>query len=145
MSEGDTVLVLIDLSCGKQRLGGSVLAQCFGQFGGPAADLDSPKLLAGFFQAQRVLREKHLLLAYHDRSDGGLFATLVEMAFASRTGLEIQIRADVFDVLRYLFNEEPGAVVQVRVGDLQSVQAFLPSTGWRSVMLSHVLHPIQIS
>jgi len=129
MSAGDTVLVLIDLSCGKQRLGGSVLAQCFGQFGGPAADLDSPKLLTGFFQAQRALREKNLLLAYHDRSDGGLFTTLVEMAFASRTGLEIQIRTDVSDVLRYLFNEEPGAVVQVRVEDLQSVQDIFAEYG----------------
>jgi len=122
-SAGDTLLILLDLSGGKRRLGGSVLAQCFGQFGGPAADLDDPRLLARFFQAQRVLREKSLLLAYHDRSDGGLFATLAEMAFASRVGLELQLPADVTDVLGYLFNEELGAVVQIRREDLDAVQA----------------------
>ena len=123
LSEGDTVLILIDLSEGKQRLGGSVLAQCFRQFGGTAADLDDPGLLTRFFKAQRALRERALLLAYHDRSDGGLFVTLAEMAFASRTGLEIQLPIGVSNVPAYLFSEELGVVLQVRREDLDSVQA----------------------
>src|SRR5690606_31996025 len=86
---GDTVLLLLDLAGGRLRLGGSCLAQCYGEYGGEPADLDDPAKLARFFAAQRALRERNLVLAYHDRSDGGLFATLAEMAFASRMGLEI--------------------------------------------------------
>ncbi len=123
LSEGDTVLMLFDLSNGQQRLGGSVLAQCFSRFGGEPPDLDDPDLIVRFFDAQRVLREKNLLLAYHDRSDGGLFATLVEMAFASRSGLNIQLPKNISDVLAYLFNEELGVVMQVRCSDLPAVRA----------------------
>jgi len=122
-SAGDTVLILIDLSGGEQRLGGSVLAQCFGQFGGSAADLDDPGLLGRFFEAQRALRANDLLLAYHDRSDGGLFVTLIEMAFASHVGIEMQLPTGTTDPMSYLFNEEPGVVLQVRRKDLESVQA----------------------
>ena len=81
-AHSDTLLLLIDLADGRQRMGGSALAQCFGRFGGPAADLDEPRRLAALFAAQRELRTRDRLLAYHDRSDGGLFTTLVEMAFA---------------------------------------------------------------
>ncbi len=123
LSDGDTVLMLFDLSNGKQRLGGSALAQCFKQFGGEPADLDDPALMIRFFNAQRALREKNLLLAYHDRSDGGLFATLVEMAFASRSGLNIQLPSNISDELSYLFNEELGVVMQIRCSDLPAVQA----------------------
>ncbi|MBH98529.1 MAG: phosphoribosylformylglycinamidine synthase [Rhodospirillaceae bacterium] len=122
LSISNTVLILLDLSDGKQRLGGSVLTQCFNQFGGEPADLDNPNLMTGFFQVQRVLREEKLVLAYHDRSDGGLFTTLVEMAFASRSGLDIQIPSSVSDVFAYLFNEELGVVLQIRRDDLSAVQ-----------------------
>ena len=127
-TESDSLLLLIDLSGGRQRLGGSALAMSFGRFGGPAANLDKPKRLIGFFQAQRALRRRGLLLAYHDRSDGGLFATLAEMAFAGRAGLEIELPADA-DALGYLFNEEPGVVVQIRRRDLACVQAELADHG----------------
>jgi phosphoribosylformylglycinamidine synthase len=109
----DSVLLLVDLSGGRMRLGGSCLAQVCGEFGGPAADLDDPEPLRRFFALQRRLREQGLLLAYHDRSDGGVLVTLLEMAFAARTGLAIDLPATVGDVLAYLFNEEPGAVLQV--------------------------------
>src|SRR5690606_7715522 len=86
---GDTILLLLDLAGGRLRLGGSCLAQSYGEYGGEPADLDDPAKLVVFFAALRALRERNLVLAYHDRSDGGLFATLAEMAFASRMGLEI--------------------------------------------------------
>ena len=127
-TEADSLLLLIDLSGGRQRLGGSALAMSFGRFGGPAADVDDPKRLAGFFEAQRELRQRGLLLAYHDRSDGGLFATLAEMAFAGRAGLDIELPSDA-EALRYLFNEEPGVVVQIGRRDLAEVQAELTEHG----------------
>ena len=127
-TEEDSVLLLIDLSGGRQRMGGSALALGFERFGGPAADLDDPKRLTAFFQAQRALRRRGLLLAYHDRSDGGLFATLAEMAFAGRAGLDIDLPADA-DALEYLFNEEPGVVVQIRRRDLSEVQSELAEHG----------------
>ncbi|MGI8561313.1 MAG: phosphoribosylformylglycinamidine synthase [Luteimonas sp.] len=113
----DTELWLIGLGAGKQRLGGSILAQCFGAFGGACPDLDDPQRLRAFFALIHEARAAGLLLAYHDRSDGGAFATLCEMAFCSHVGLDILLdgwgedRAD--DVLRTLFNEELGAVVQI--------------------------------
>jgi len=79
---GETGLVLVDLGRGRNRLGGSILAQVFGQCGDSAPDLDEPRLLADFFAAVQDLNREGLILAYHDRSDGGLFATVCEMAFA---------------------------------------------------------------
>lgn len=117
----DTELWLIGLGAGKQRLGGSILAQCYERFGGDCPDLDSPERLRGFFELIRDAREAGLLLAYHDRSDGGAFAALCEMAFCSHLGLDILLdgwgdgRSD--DVLRTLFNEELGAVVQIAAED----------------------------
>jgi phosphoribosylformylglycinamidine synthase len=124
----DTVLLLIDLAAGKNRLGGSCLAQSFGVYGGPPADVDGPAPLKGFFAAQRALRDARQLLAYHDRSDGGLFAALAEMAFASHVGLDIRI-PDGADPVPFLFAEELGAVVQVRRGDLSRIEAMLTSHG----------------
>src|SRR5690606_11677483 len=110
-------LWLIGLGAGKQRLGGSILAQCYGAFGGACPDLDDPARLRSFFELVRDAREAGLLRAYHDRSDGGTFATLCEMAFCSHRGLEVDLdgwgedRAD--DAFRTLFAEELGAVVQI--------------------------------
>jgi phosphoribosylformylglycinamidine synthase len=126
---GDTVLVLLDLSAGRQRLGGSALAQSFGEFGGIAADLDDPQRLVHFFNAQRALRTNNLLLAYHDRADGGLFTTLVEMAFAAHAGLDIDVPTATDDVLAYLFAEELGAVVQVKADDLDEARRVLAEHG----------------
>ena len=127
-TEAGSVLLLIDLSAGRQRLGGSALAMSFGHFGGPPPDVDGSQRLIAFFEAQRALRQRGLLLAYHDSSDGGLFATLAEMAFAGRAGLDIELPADA-DALAYLFNEEPGIVVQIRRRDLAEAQAELVDRG----------------
>ena len=124
----DSELWLIGLGGGRQRMGGSVLAQCHPDanggatlpaFGGEAPDLDDPQRLRALFELVRDAREDGLLLAYHDRSDGGVFAALCEMAFASHLGLDIRLDGwgdgRTGDPLRVLFNEELGAVVQVPV------------------------------
>ena len=116
-----TELWLIGLGAGQRRMGGSILAQCFDAFGGAAPDLDDPERLRGFFELVRDARQAGLLRAYHDRSDGGAFAALCEMAFASRTGLDISLEGwgedGAGDALRTLFNEELGAVVQIASED----------------------------
>ncbi len=88
---GETDLILIDLGNGKQRLGASALAQVYRQLGDKAPDLDNPVQLKGFFNAIQALVSDRKLVAYHDRSDGGLFVTLVEMAFAGHCGLDLQL------------------------------------------------------
>ncbi len=114
---GETALLLIDLSAGRDRVGGSCLAQVYGALGEAPADLDDPARLKGFFAAVREAARAGLVLAYHDRSDGGVFVTLVEMAFAGKSGLEIELGA-VGDPIAALYAEEPGAVLQVRNADL---------------------------
>jgi phosphoribosylformylglycinamidine synthase len=120
---GDTELLLVDLGAGKNRLGGSALAQVFGQIGEVPPDLDDPTRLLGFFAAIQELMLKGKILAYHDRSDGGLFVTLLEMAFAGGTGLDIALAPAPGDTLAQLFSEELGAVVQVRKADVAEVRA----------------------
>ncbi|MNV18753.1 Phosphoribosylformylglycinamidine synthase [compost metagenome] len=121
--ETESELWLIGLGAGKQRLGGSILAQtqadhsALPAFAGEVPDLDDPQLLRGFFELIRDAREAGLLLAYHDRSDGGAFAALCEMSFASRQGLDIVLDAWGDDPFRSLFNEELGAVVQIAKED----------------------------
>jgi phosphoribosylformylglycinamidine synthase len=148
---GDTLLLAIDLGRGKNRLGASALAQVTQQIGNEVPDVDSPEDLKGFFNAIQQLTREKKLLAYHDRSDGGLFATLCEMAFAGHTGLSLNIdmltmegehasdwgdsknwteqvgarRNDL--TLRALFNEELGAVVQIRASELTAVMDVLRS------------------
>ena len=140
---GKTSLLLIDLSAGKLRLGGSSFAQVYATFGGQPADLDDPQRLVQFFKAQRTLRGEGLLLAYHDRSDGGLLTTLTEMALAARVGLNIRIPSEVNDVLAYLFNEEPAVVVQVRSVDLERVCDVLAECGLGdcAVVAEPAVHP----
>ncbi len=104
-------LWLIDLGAGKDRLGGSCWAQVHGRTGGAPADLDEPQRLADLFAAVVELRALGLILAFHDRSDGGLLITLLEMAFASHCGLDIELGA-VADPMAALFSEEPGVVFQ---------------------------------
>uniref|UniRef100_UPI003F6CE4F1 phosphoribosylformylglycinamidine synthase n=1 Tax=Congregibacter sp. TaxID=2744308 RepID=UPI003F6CE4F1 len=105
-------LVLVDLGRGKDRLGASALAQVYGELGAHPADLDSPKDLLAFFELLQWGKARGDVIAYHDRSDGGLAVTLLEMAFAGRCGLEIMLPEGV-DALARLFCEEPGAVVQI--------------------------------
>ena len=115
--EIDSELWLIGLGAGQRRMGGSILAQCYGAFGGVVPDLDEPGTLRAFFDLIQEARADELLLAYHDRSDGGAFAALCEMAFAAHLGLEINLDGWGEDAFRTLFNEELGAIVQVAVED----------------------------
>ncbi|MEJ0007427.1 MAG: phosphoribosylformylglycinamidine synthase [Steroidobacteraceae bacterium] len=112
--QGPSSLWLVDLSGGKARLGGSVLAQVHGQLGADTADLDDPQLLVRWSQAMPKLRAAGILKAYHDRSDGGLLVTMLEMAFAGHCGLTIDAAASgTAATIAHLFAEEPGVIVQV--------------------------------
>ena len=133
----DSVLLLVDLGQGKARMGGSALTQVYGELGGEAPDIEA-RSLKDFYEAIQILIQEEKLLAYHDRSDGGLFVTLSEMAFSGRHGIEIDIREVVRtllnrggvrtslettndDINAALFNEELGAVLQVRNSDADYV------------------------
>jgi len=121
---GETDLILVDLAAGQNRLGGSALAQTYSQVGAVAPDLDDPEDVRAFFAVIQGLNGDGKLLAYHDRSDGGLFVTLSEMAFAGRTGIDIKLDGlaeNTSQFPRELFNEELGAVIQVRRDDTQFV------------------------
>ena len=130
----DSQLLLIDLGAGQQRLGGSILAQCQQQLGNQSPDIE-PMLLSNFFSVMQQCLTGGWLLAYHDRSDGGLLATLVEMAFAGRCGLQIDLApliSDVYDeqrALAALFNEELGAVIQVDEQHVEQVMSCFESKG----------------
>jgi len=114
----DSELWLIGLGAGQRRMGGSILAQVHGAFGGTCPDLDEPGRLRAFFDLIQAAREADLLLAYHDRSDGGAFAALCEMAFAGHCGLELNLEGwGEDDAFAALFNEELGAVVQIAAED----------------------------
>jgi phosphoribosylformylglycinamidine synthase len=126
LCEGDALLILIDLGEGKNRLGGSCLAQVYGQVGDESPDAPSADVMKAFFAAVQQLIREGKLLAYHDRSDGGLFVTLVEMAFAGRMGLEIDLPVAG---LAELFSEELGAVAQVAAKDAAEVLARFSAAG----------------
>ncbi|HTW75090.1 MAG TPA: phosphoribosylformylglycinamidine synthase, partial [Steroidobacteraceae bacterium] len=126
--QGPTSLLRVDLGGGRNRLGFSALAQVFGAVGGACADAQAAPL-AAFAAAIIELRARGWLLAYHDRSDGGLFATLVEMAFAGHCGLEVCLPAGEGAPLAALFSEEPGAVLQVRRAEETQVLACFASHG----------------
>ncbi|MDX1251837.1 MAG: phosphoribosylformylglycinamidine synthase [Gammaproteobacteria bacterium] len=126
---GDTDLILIDLGKGRNRLGGSALAQVYKQAGHHAPDLDDPSLFKAFFAAIQSLNEEGLILAYHDRSDGGLFSTVCEMAFAGHTGVTITLDDLGDDIAAALFCEELGAVLQVRHRDTDTVLDWLRGVG----------------
>jgi phosphoribosylformylglycinamidine synthase len=116
---GETILMFVDLAVGKKAMGGSALAQTFGQVGDEAPDVHDVDVLKDYYDAVEQLHESGIVLAYHDRSDGGLFTTLVEMMFAGRCGLEVMLDGisptnNSKDVMETLFNEELGAVFQVR-------------------------------
>ncbi|MGB9150748.1 MAG: phosphoribosylformylglycinamidine synthase, partial [Burkholderiales bacterium] len=149
---GDTDLLLIDLGRGRNRLGGSALAQVYNQTGNAAPDVDEAQKLKDFFAAIQLLNRDGLLLAYHDRSDGGLFATVCEMMFAARSGISINLDALCYDgmladvdeneiqpdllkgrfndrIFGALFNEELGAVLQIRRSERKRVMAVLREMG----------------
>ena len=127
----DTVLLLLDLGRGKNRLGGSILAQVVSQMGEVTPDLDQPADLKNFWNAIQLLGREGKLLAYHDRSDGGLFACVAEMAFAGHTGVDLEI-PHLHEAFAALFNEELGAVIQVRQSDLDHVLLTLRQYGLKA-------------
>ncbi|MDM8566131.1 phosphoribosylformylglycinamidine synthase [Candidatus Halobeggiatoa sp. HSG11] len=124
LQTGNTVLILIDLGQGKNRLGGSAFAQVYNQLGDVPPDVDNPKDLADFFIAIQHLNQQGKILAYHDRSDGGLLTTLCEMAFAGHTGMNVNLDCTAANPIASLFNEELGAVLQIKATDFVEVQAW---------------------
>jgi len=141
-----TVLIFFDLAGGRQRLGGSSLAQVYKQIGHEAPNVNDPAPLKAFFTACNRLKKAHpeVVLAYHDRSDGGLFTTLAEMSFAGRTGVEISLDAIVphEDPIAALFNEELGAVVQIRASDLPTLTSVFIGDGFPSASI-HVIGKVR--
>ena len=160
---GDTELVLVDLGAGTNRMGGSAYAQVHGELGDEAPDVDDAAALKAFFASIQALNRDGMILAYHDRSDGGLFAALCEMAFAARSGLTVYLDNLAFDprshdvdgherqsdiltgglderIAATLFNEELGAVLQIRKGERDAVMQRLREAGLSA--MSHVIgHP----
>ena len=157
---GDSSLILIDLGFGQQRMGASILAQAFNQVGEHAPDIDNAELLLAFFHEIRSLHNDGLIHAYHDRSDGGLLATIAEMGFASKTGISLNIDMLTIDphaadwgdykirpeqvavqrdelTLKALFNEEAGAVIQVQQAQRDVVLQRLRDAGLSAY--SHVI------
>jgi phosphoribosylformylglycinamidine synthase len=122
-------LLLFDLGSGKNRLGGSCLAQAYARTGGATPDLDDASLLQGMFAAVQELNSRDMLLAYHDRSDGGLLAAVAEMIFASRLGVKLTLSGSRVELLKALFSEEIGAVVQVAKSKLPQLQMVLDRHG----------------
>ncbi|GJE92823.1 phosphoribosylformylglycinamidine synthase [Phanerochaete sordida] len=138
-----TILVFFDLAHGQQRLGGSALAQVFKEVGSEAPDVeDAARLKAFLVGCQSIRKEQpNLILAYHDRSDGGLFTTIVEMAFAGRTGVDVTLDKTLSDGQNYvplLFNEELGAVMQIRESDFGTLRTQFGKAGFRE----QAIHPI---
>ncbi len=116
---GPTALILVDLGLGRNRIGGSCLAQVYGRVGDTVPDCDDPAMLGAFFRAMAEIKEQGLALAYHDRSDGGLIVTLLEMAFAGHCGLDVDLHNLGSDQVAVLCSEELGAVIQVPVADIE--------------------------
>ena len=135
MNRPGTRLVLFDLSIGRDRLGGSCLAQAYSRSGGEPADLEDPQLLRALVRTVRLLEREGIALAWHDRSDGGLFVTLCEMAFAGRLGLRIRLSgSNRTALLGRLFAEEPGGVMQVDEDQLGRVQALCRESGLKQCL-----------
>src|SRR6266702_1581883 len=137
--DGPTALVFFDLACRKQRLGGSALAQVFRQIGAEVPDVEDPQLLKAFFNACQAVRQSYpeLGLAYHDRSDGGLFTPVADMAFAGRVGVELSLDVlhGLAGLVEVLFNEELGAVLQVQQSRVARLVEVFVAHGFESTSI----------
>ncbi len=132
LDKGETDLILIDLGRGQNRMGASILAQTYGLLGRQAPDVDDAEDLKAFFAVIQGLNADDMLLAYHDRSDGGLLVTALEMAFAGHCGLDLYLDAladNASELNAVLFNEELGAVIQVRQDATPDVLAQFSAAG----------------
>ena len=127
--KGETSLILIDLGNKQNRMGASCLAQVYNELGTSAPDVDSPELLKGFFNGVQALIRDSKIMAYHDRSDGGLFTTVAEMAFAGKAGVDVNLDGLGTDATSVLFSEELGGVIQVAKSDEAAVMAVLAENG----------------
>lgn len=134
-NSGETTLLLLDLAAGQQRLGASILAQTCRQMGEHTPDVEHADLIKNFFGGMQASLEVEQVLAYHDRGDGGLLATLAEMAFAGRCGISVDISGLGNDSLAALFNEELGAVIQVKTSDVEAVKNRFQEFGFSSVVV----------
>ena len=121
---GDTILLYIDLGENKNRMGGSILAQTYNTLSNNSPDVDDTRILKAFFEAIQELNNDGNIIAYHDRSDGGLFTTLVEMSFAGHVGIDINLDEQKADSLNILFNEELGAVIQIATKSAEYVKKY---------------------
>ena len=126
-----SVVVFVDLARGKTRIGGSVFAQCYNSMGNEAADLESCDDMLAFAKAMPELRAQKAILAYHDRSDGGIAAALAEMCFAGHTGVDVDMgeAATEEEAVRILFNEELGVAMQVAESNVAKVTAAFKAAG----------------
>lgn len=140
---GRTLLLFIDLAGGRNRLGGSALAQTLGQLGNESPDLEDPLLLRRAFLAVQELLDRDLLLAGHDRSDGGLVTTVLEMAFSGNCGLDLDI-CGPSPLLAALFSEELGLVLECGEAEQEAVQSVLESHGLVGMLLGRTLEEKQI-
>ena len=136
--KNESILLLIDLGQGQNRMGGSCLSQIYNLRLGGTPDIEDPELLKRFFNAVTALKSRKLIQAYHDRSDGGLFACVSEMAFAGNMGLDLSFEAANEDeLLELLFSEELGCVIQIQKSDLDVVLDIL-----KEASLSNCAYPI---
>ena len=136
--KSESILLLIDLGQGQNRMGGSCLSQIYNRSLGETPDIENPEVLKKFFNAITELKSRMLIQAYHDRSDGGLFACVSEMAFAGNMGLDLSLEATNQDeLLKLLFSEELGCVIQIQNGDLDDVLDIL-----NEASLSNSIYPI---
>jgi len=140
LKAGRSQLFLLDLGQGRNRLGGSALAQVFNQVGDVPPDMDNPALMRQCWGAMQELVDDALLLACHDRSDGGLIVSLCEMAFAGRRGMDLDLTGLGADVLAVLFSEEPGIVLQVAEAHVPQVEAVITQFGLSGIF--HLLGPV---
>ena len=132
---GKSKLMLIDLAPGKNRLGGSALAQAFGQIGDKSPDVDNPMLLGNAFQAIQQMIKENLILSGHDRSDGGLITTLVEMAIAGNCGIKIALPECEDGIIAKLFSEELGLVLEYLPENEKAIYEILKKSNIPSVIL----------
>ncbi len=141
---GRSKLALIDISDGKNRMGGSALAQALGELGGVSPDVDDPLRLASTFNAVQKLIERGLVLSGHDRSDGGLITTIIEMAMSGNCGIKIDLPVSSDSIISQLFSEEPGLVIEYSPGNEKEIVEVLLDHGTRLIPLGDTLEDRKI-
>ena len=137
IKDQESILLFIDLANEKKRLGGSALCQVYNEASSETPDLENAKILTAFFQSIQILNESGLINAYHDRSDGGLFVTLCEMAFAGHTGIDINLNLSG-DLIENLFNEELGVVIQVNKNNEKSIKEVFTQSGLNEEIIHNI-------